>query len=92
MTSLYQQNEWLGIDESPVEDKLVRVALVRIEQDPDQFDLFIDMLGDIEGMKVIVKKLTGGELRCSLCLYTYTGHCAEREHLKSHLGQVLYCT
>ena len=75
LTSLYQQNEWLAIDESPVEDKLVRVALMRIEQDPDQFDLFIDMLCDIEGMDVIVNKLRGGELRCSLCLYTYWTLC-----------------
>ena len=73
LTSLYQQNEWLGIDESPVEDKLVRVALMRIEQDPSQFDLFIDMLGDVEGMDVIVNILRGGELRCSL--YTYWTLC-----------------
>ena len=75
LTSLYHQNKWLGIDESPEEDELVRLALMRIEQDPSQFDMFIDMLGGIKGMDVIVKVLTGGELRYSLCLYTYWRSC-----------------
>ena len=81
LTSLYQQNEWLAIEESPVEDKLVRVALMRIEQDPDQFDLFIDMLCDIEGMDVIVNKLRGGELRCSLSFLYILDIVQKREHL-----------
>ena len=75
LTSLYQQNEWLGIDESPVEDKLVRAALVRIEQDPSQFEPFLKMLGGIKGMDVIVKKIREGELSCSLCLYTFWTLC-----------------
>ena len=75
LTSLYHQNRWLEITENPDEEKLVRLALVRIKQDPSQFDLFIDMLGGIEGMDVTVKILTGGELRCSLCLYTYWKLC-----------------
>ena len=52
-----------------MEGELVTLALVRIKQDPSQFDLFIDMLRDTEGMDLIVTTLTGGELRCST--YTY---------------------
>ena len=52
-----------------MEGELVRLALLRIEQDPSQFDLFIDMLRDTEGMDLIVTTLAAGELRCST--YTY---------------------
>lgn len=47
----------MGTTENPVEVELVRIALVRIEQDPSQFDTFVDMLRDTEGM--IVTTLTG---------------------------------
>ena len=73
LTRLYQQKEWLGIAARPAEGDLVTLALDRIKQDPSQFDLFIDMLRDTEGMDLIVTTLTAGELRCS----TYTG-CAEK--------------
>ena len=49
-----------------MEGELVTLALVRIKQDPSQFDLFIDMLRDTEGMDLIVTTLTGGELRCHI--------------------------
>ena len=49
-----------------MEGELVRLALLRIEQDPSQFNLFIDMLRDTEGMDLIVTTLTAGELRCIL--------------------------
>ena len=73
LTRLYQQEKWLNIAATPVEGKLVKLALKRIEQDSSQFDRFIDMLRNIEGMDLIVKTLTGGELRCirSSCLYTH---------------------
>ena len=91
LTSLYQQNRWLDIDESPDEDKLVRVALVRIEQDPSQFELFLKMLGVIKGMDVIVKKIRGGELSCSLCLYTYWKLCRkEILEIQPRPGALLY--
>ena len=79
LTRLYQQKEWLGIEARPEEDELVTLALNRIKQDPSQFDLFIDMLRDIEGMDLIVKALTGGEL--SLCLYTYWALCSKNFNL-----------
>ena len=65
----YKQYEWLDVTENPAEGDLVTLALVRIKQDPSQFDLFIDMLRDTEGMDLIVTTLTAGELRCST--YTY---------------------
>ena len=69
LTRLYQREKWLGIAARPAEGELVTLALDRIKQDPNQFDLFIDMLRDTEGMELIVTTLTTGELRCS----TYTG-------------------
>ena len=57
----YIQHKWLGTTEDPPEDKLVKLAAVRITQDPSQFDLFIDMLRDTEGMDLIVTTLTAGE-------------------------------
>ena len=64
LTSLYQKHKWLSIAAKPAESELVTLTLERIKQDPSQFDLFIDMLRDTEGMDLIVKTLTAGELRC----------------------------
>lgn len=62
LTSLYQKHKWLNIAAKPAEDDLVKLALDRIKQDPSQFDAFISMLQDTEGMDLIVETLTGGEL------------------------------
>ena len=66
LTRLYQRKEWLDIAARPTADELVVLASVRIKQDPSQFDLFIDMLRDTEGMDQIVTTLTGGELTCHI--------------------------
>ena len=66
LTSLYQKQKWLSIATKPTEGELVTLALKRIKQDPSQFDLFIDMFRDTEGMDLIVTTLTGGDLRCSI--------------------------
>ena len=42
----------------PTEDELVILALQRIQQDPNQYDLFIDMLRDIPGMDLTVDRIT----------------------------------
>ena len=68
----YIQHQWLGTTENPAESELVKLALVRIKQDPSQFDLFIDMLCDTEGMDLIVTTLTGGELRLASLLGRFT--------------------
>ena len=72
LTRLYQQKEWLDIAARPAADELVKCALDRIKWNPSQFDLFIDMLRDTEGMDLIVTTLTGGELRCSTYLTYWT--------------------
>ena len=69
----YIQHKWLDTTENPAEGELVRLALVRIKQDPSQFDLFIDMLRDTEGMDLIVTTLTGRELRYALYAYYNIG-------------------
>ena len=66
LTSLYQTHKWLSLAAKPTEDELVKLALERIKLNPSQFDLFIDMLRDTEGMDLIVATLTAGELRCSI--------------------------
>ena len=68
LTLLYKQHKWLHIKEKPEESQLVTLALERIRQDPCQFDLFIDMLSDTEGMDLIMTTLTGGEL-CDVCIH-----------------------
>ena len=65
----YKQNEWIDITENPIEDELVTLALMRIKQDPNQYDQFVSMLRDIEGMDLIVNTITGGE---SLSSVVYT--------------------
>lgn len=62
LTLHYKQNKWLKVTENPREDELVTFALVRIEQDPSQYDIFITMLRDIEGMDLIVNIISSGEL------------------------------
>ena len=98
LTSLYHQKKWLEITENPDEEKLVRLALVRIKQDPSQFEPFIKMLGGIKGVDVTAKILggesevmKGGELSCSLYLI-HTGHCAEKGtfEIQPRPGALLY--
>ena len=62
LTLHYKQNEWIDITENPLEDELVTLALMRIKQDPNQYDLFVSMLHDIEGMDLVVNTIiTSGE-------------------------------
>ena len=65
----YVQHKWLDTTENPVEGELVKLALERIKRDPSQFDLFINMLGDIEGMDLMVKALREGQLSFTLRTY-----------------------
>ena len=55
----YQEKRWLSLTASPAEDELVKLVLGRIEQDANQYDEFLAMLRDIEGMDLIVNTLTG---------------------------------
>ena len=55
----YKQKKWLVVTENPTENELVTIALMRIKQDPSQYDEFLTMLCDIEGMDLIVKTLRG---------------------------------
>ena len=58
LTGKYKQEGWMAFTENPTEDKLVSLALRRIKQDPNQYDLFIDMLRCIKGMDITVNKIT----------------------------------
>ena len=58
LTGMYKQKRWMNITVHPTEGQLVTLALDRIQQDSNQYDLFIDMLRDISGMDLIVKRIT----------------------------------
>ena len=58
LTGKYKQEGWMAFTEIPTEEKLVTLALQRIKQDPNQYDLFIDMLRCIKGMDISVNKIT----------------------------------
>ena len=55
----FKEKEWLDLTASPTEEQLVTLVLGRIEQDANQYDEFLAMLRDIEGMDLIVNTLTG---------------------------------
>ena len=65
LTLHYKQNEWIDITENLMEDELVTLAL---KQDPNQYDRFVSMLRDIEGMDLIVNTITSGESFSTLSL------------------------
>ena len=58
LTEKFKQKGWINIAGKPTEDELVIHALNRIKQDPNQYDLFIDMLRDIPGMDLTVDRIT----------------------------------
>ena len=58
LTLKYQQEQWIDITVHPTEDQLVTLALYRIQQDPNQYDVFIDMLRSIAGMELTVGRIT----------------------------------
>ena len=59
LTRKYISEGWLDPVATPSEDKLVSQVMVRIKQDPKQYDVFIEMLKEIAGTNLIVQKLTG---------------------------------
>lgn len=62
LTLHFKQHKWLEITENPTEDELVALALERIKQDPSEYDLFVSMLCDVEGMDLIARKITSGKI------------------------------
>ena len=59
LTRQYKSKGWLDPVASPSEDELVSQVMVRIKDDPKQYNVFISMLKEIAGADDIVKKLTG---------------------------------
>ena len=59
LTWQYISKGWLDPVTTPSEDELVSLVMVRIKDDPKQYDVFISMLKEIAGTEEIVKKLTG---------------------------------
>ena len=59
---------WLDATANPKEDQLVTLVLGRIEHDVNQYEEFIGMLCEIEGMDLIVDSLTGMAYYLSISL------------------------
>ena len=55
----FQELTWLAIGAEASAKELVTLALNRIENDVKDFDVFMNMLGTIPGMKTVVDKITG---------------------------------
>ena len=60
LTQHYIQRRWLDSTQNPSENELVKQALLRIKIDPSQYDTFLTMLRDTEGLDLIVKALKYG--------------------------------
>ena len=58
LTGMYKQKGWMNITVHPTEDQLVTLVLDRIKHDPNQYDMFIDMLRNIPGMDLTVDRIT----------------------------------
>lgn len=55
----YQKQKWVNPNATPSETELVTIVLDRIKNDARQYDTFMDMIKNIEGMNLILKKLKG---------------------------------
>ena len=68
LTLHYKQEEWLEMTANPTEGELVTLALVRMKDNPSQYDKFLNMLRAIEGMDLIVNAITGSHGKVDLLL------------------------
>ena len=59
LCSKFREKKWLDLSADPKEKDLVIQVLGRIKLDVNQFEVFIKMLHDIEGMDQIVQILEG---------------------------------
>ena len=66
LTTQFIQNSWLSPNvKNTTANDLVGVVLNRIKDDPSQYDDFHDMLSDMEGMDLLLKKLP--QIDCEKC-------------------------
>ena len=70
LTWQYKSKGWLDLVATPSEFELVSQVMVRIEEDPKQYDVFISMLKEIAGTDQIVQKLTGKYIEFSTYITT----------------------
>ena len=52
-----KSKEWLKAAENPPAEELVTIIQNRIRRDPSDYDVFMDMLHDTDGMDQIAKEL-----------------------------------
>ena len=63
-----KEKEWQKFTDSPTEEELVYLVTNRIKLNASQFEEFLAMVNDIEGLDLLAKRLTAGEKE-SDCLY-----------------------
>ena len=80
----FQEKGWLSLTANPAEDELVKLVLGRIEQDANQYDEFLAMLRDIEGMDLIVNTLTG--MTCNFLTLSQGSRRMKRERNETEKG------
>ena len=78
------QNSWLSPNvKNPTADDLVTVVLNRIKDDPSQYDEFRDMLSDMEGMDLLLKKIP--QIDCEKCAY-FINECKNSLYMNEERG------
>ena len=60
LTRHYKQEGWLEMTENPTEDELLTNALVRMKDNSSQYDKFLAMLLETEGLDMIVNAIKCG--------------------------------
>ena len=66
LSTKFMEKKWLPNHAKDItEDKLITLALNRIENDADEHELFIKMLNDITGLDQIVTLLNGMSYKCT---------------------------
>ena len=58
LTIKFREMSWIDLCSEPDEEELVRIVLVRIEEDVQTFRTFVDVLKCMEGMDQILQMLT----------------------------------
>ena len=56
-----KEKEWQQVTDSPTEEELVCLVTNRIKLNASQFEEFLAMVNDVEGLDLVSKRLIAGE-------------------------------
>ena len=66
LSTKFMEKNWIDITAKPSAKELVVCACAKIELKASEFKTFLEMLNDMAGMSIIVKKLKGIVILCVL--------------------------